>query len=320
MKISIVMPQGTAARTGNQHTAQRWAGFLRKSGHRVGIVEQWEGTKADVLIALHARKSAASVERFHHAHPDRPLIVALTGTDLYRDIESFPEARRALELATRLIVLQPHGRTRLERRWWPKTRVIFQSADTRLAHLPPRGVFRVIVIGNLREEKDPFRAVTALARLPGEAKVEVVQVGAALSPAMAAEAARWAKQEPRYLWKKSLPHAQAMRALAQSHVLVVSSVMEGGANVICEAARIGVPVLASRVSGNIGMLGAGYKGYFPLHDEARLARLIVRSSVDREFYRSLKQAVVVRRGLFAPLAERAGLARLVAECVGQSAA
>ncbi len=318
MKISIVMPQGTAARTGNQHTAQRWAGFLRKSGHRVGITEQWEGEKADVLIALHARKSAASVERFHQAHPDRPLIVALTGTDLYRDIESFPEARRALELATRLIVLQPHGRTRLERRWWPKTRVIFQSADTRLAHRPPSGVFRVIVVGNLREEKDPFRAVTALARLPGEAKVEVVQVGGALSAEMAAEAALWAKQEPRYHWRKSLPHAQAMRALAQSHVLVVSSVMEGGANVICEAARVGVPVLASRVSGNLGMLGSGYKGYFPLHDEARLARLLARMTDDREFYRTLKRAVTARRGLFAPSAERAALARLIDECVGQS--
>lgn len=320
MKISIVMPQGTAARTGNQHTAQRWAEFLRKVGHRVSVAEQWDGAATDVLIALHARKSAASVERFHRAHPGRPLIVALTGTDLYRDIESYPEARRSLDLASRLVLLQPHGRTRLERRMWPKTRVIFQSADTRLAHRPPRGVFRVIVVGNLREEKDPFRAVAALARLPDEAKVEVVQVGGALSPAMAAEAVRWVKQDPRYHWRKSLPHAQAMRALAQSHVLVVSSVMEGGANVICEAARIGVPVLASRVSGNIGMLGAGYKGYFPLHDEARLARLIARSSADREFYRALKEAVAARRGLFAPMAERAGLAILVAECVGQSAA
>lgn len=314
------MPQGTAARTGNQHTAQRWAGFLLKAGHRVSVVEQWDGAAADVLIALHARKSAASVERFHRAHPDRPLIVALTGTDLYRDIELAAEARRSLDLATRLVLLQPHGRTRLERRLWPKARVIFQSADTRLAHRPPRGVFRVIVVGNLREEKDPFRAVAALARLPGEAKVEVVQVGGALSPEMAAEAARWAKHDPRYRWQKSLPHAQAMRALAQSHALVVSSVMEGGANVICEAARIGVPVLASRVSGNLGMLGAGYKGYFPVHDEARLARLIVRSSADREFYRALKQAVVARRGLFAPMAERAGLEKLVSECVGQSAA
>src|SRR5687767_10439736 len=88
MRISIVMPPGTARRTGNHHTAQRWAGFLRKSGHRVVVEEEWDGSAADALIALHARKSAASVGRFHHVHRERPLIVALTGTDLYRDIET----------------------------------------------------------------------------------------------------------------------------------------------------------------------------------------------------------------------------------------
>lgn len=307
------MPQGTAARTGNQHTALRWAGFLRKSGHRVSVKEEWDGAAADLLIALHARKSAASVEGFHHAHPDRPLIVALTGTDLYRDIETFPEARRSLELASRLIVLQPHGRTRLARRLWPKTRVIHQSADTRLSHRPPKGAFRVIVVGNLREEKDPFRAVTALARLPREANIEVVQVGAALSPEMESAAKRWVKQEPRYRWVKSLPHARAMRAMAQSHLLVVSSVMEGGANVICEASRIGVPVLASRISGNIGMLGAGYGGYFPVHDDRKLGCLIERAAADKAFYRVLKKEVLARRPLFTPAAERAGLDKLIGE-------
>jgi len=316
MKISIVMPQGTAARTGNQHTALRWAGFLRKSGHRVSVKEEWDGAAADLLIALHARKSAASVERFHHAHPDRPLIVALTGTDIYRDIETSPEALRALEVASHLIVLQPHARTRLARRLWPKTRVIYQSADTRLAHRPPKGKFRVIVVGNLREEKDPFRAVSALARLPDDAHVEVLQVGAALSPEMAAEARRWMKEVSRYRWAKSMPHAQAMRAMAGSHLLVVSSVMEGGANVICEASRIGVPVLASRVSGNIGMLGADYRGYFKLFDERGLARLIERAATDKAFYRGLKAAVLARRPLFAPAAERLALAGLVDECMG----
>jgi glycosyltransferase involved in cell wall biosynthesis len=213
-------------------------------------------------------------------------------------------------------VLQPHARTRLARRLWPKTRVIFQSADTRLAHRPPKGVFRVIVVGNLRGEKDPFRAVAALARLPRGVEIEVVQAGAALSPEMAAEAGRWMKQEPRYRWVKSLPHAEAMRAMARSHLLVVSSVMEGGANVICEASRIGVPALASRVSGNLGMLGADYGGYFPLYDDRKLARLIDRAATDNAFYRSLKAGVLARRPLFAPAAERLALAGLVDECMG----
>jgi putative glycosyltransferase (TIGR04348 family) len=313
MKISLVMPQGTAKRTGNHHTAQRWAGFLRQSGHRVRIEEAWAGAPADALIALHARKSAASVEKFHRECPGRPLIVALTGTDLYRDIDESPEAQRALELATRLVVLQPRGRTRLARPLRGKTRVIYQSADTRLTHRPPRKGFRIIVVGNLREEKDPFRAAAALARLPLRADLELLQVGAALSSDMANAANGLMKADSRYRWVGSKPHADALRQMASSHLLVVSSVMEGGANVICEASRIGLPVLASRVSGNIGMLDADYAGYFPLFDDRKLARLIDRVSTDNVFYRGLKRAVTARRALFAPSAERRGLDALLGE-------
>jgi putative glycosyltransferase (TIGR04348 family) len=313
MKISLVMPPGTAARTGNHHTAQRWAGFLRKSGHRVSIEEKWNGASADALIALHARKSAASVERFHDRYPGRALIVALTGTDLYRDIDQFAEAQRALQLASRLVVLQPGGRSHLARSLRAKTRVIFQSSDTRLVHRPLKSRFRVSVVGNLREEKDPFRSVEALAHLPSRNTIELLHVGASLAPDMAKAAKRWMKKDHRYRWIGGRSHAQALRAIASSHLLVVSSVMEGGANVICEASRIGVPVLASRVSGNIGMLGTGYPGYFALFDERKLARLIVRAMDDQRFYAGLKRAVLARRVLFAPAAERRGLDELLRE-------
>ncbi len=307
------MPQGTAARTGNHHTAQRWAGFLRKSGHRVAIEEEWGGAPADLLIALHARKSADSAQRFNREHPDRPLIVALTGTDLYRDIDTSAEAKRALELATRLIVLQPNGRTHLARHLRAKTRVIFQSADTRLAHCPLASRFRIVVVGNLREEKDPFRAAEALSRLPARTSAEVVQVGASLAPAMARSAQRRMREDPRYRWIGSRAHGDSLRRMASSRLLVVSSVMEGGANVICEASRIGVPVLASRVSGNVGMLGTNYPGYFALFDDRRLARLIERTMDDRAFYARLKRGILARRALFAPAAERRGLEDLLAE-------
>lgn len=307
------MPVGTAVRTGNHHTAQRWAAFLRKSGHHVSIEEEWRGAEVDALIALHARKSAASVERFHDRYPERPLIVALTGTDLYRDIDDSADARRSLALASRLVVLQPAGRSRLARGLRAKTRVVFQSSDVRLAHAPVRRRFRVVVIGNLREEKDPFRSAQALVRLPQSAAIEVVQVGAALSPQMEQAAKAWMGRDPRYRWIGSKPHGQALRQLASSHLLVVSSVMEGGANVICEAARIGVPVLASRVSGNVGMLGSEYPGYFALFDDRKLARLIARAMDERRFYASLKRAVLARKPLFVPAAERRGLDDLLRE-------
>ena len=155
--------------------------------------------------------------------------------------------------------------------------------------------------------------MAALSGVPRESKVEVVQAGAAMSPAMAAAARRWMKAEPRYRWLGSVPHPQALRWMARSHLLVVSSLMEGGANVICEAARIGLPVLASRISGNLGMLGAGYPGYYKLGDERGLARRIARAASDRDWYACLENEIRARSPLFAPESERRGLEALVAE-------
>lgn len=316
MKIAIVSPASSGPRSGNRHTAGRWAKFLRDSGHKVVVATGWDTGNEDVLIALHARKSYESIERFHALRPGALLIVVLTGTDLYRDIRADSDARRALDLASRLVVLQERGLRELAPRHRAKTRVIYQSADVRLRHAPPARRLRVAVIGHLRAEKDPFRAALALARLPERRDVEVVHLGAALTPAMRKSAERWMKREPRYRWLGSKAHGETMRWLARSHVLVVSSVMEGGANVICEAARIGVPVLASRVSGNIGMLGGGYPGYFALSDDRALAGLLERAARDSKYYRRLKNAVLARRRLFAPSAEDGAVRRLVRETKG----
>ncbi|HET9385621.1 MAG TPA: selenoneine biosynthesis selenosugar synthase SenB [Gemmatimonadales bacterium] len=311
MKIAITVPASAVPRSGNQHTAARWARFLRGMRHRVRIVKEWRGGHDDLLLALHARKSAASIQRFSDRRPAAPIVVALTGTDLYRDIRTSAEARQSLGLATRLAVLQDEGLRELSPFLRGKTRVVYQSSDTTLRHAPEKSCFRVAVIGHLREEKDPFRAVMALRRIARDTPVEVVQLGAALNREMRVRARGWAKIERRYRWLGSVPHRTAMRWLASSHVLVVSSVMEGGANVICEAARIGVPVLASRVPGNVGMLGRDYPGYFSLFDDRSLARLIERCRTHAPFYKKLRNALLRRRALFAPSAERASLKHLL---------
>ena len=309
MKIAIAVPSSAVPRSGNRHTAARWARFLRQLGHRPRILTRWRSGNDDVLLALHARKSYDSILRFSEVKPSAPIVVTLTGTDLYRDIRTIPEARQSLGLAARLIVLQQEGLRELSPFLRQKARVVHQSADVALEHKPDRSVFRIAVIGHLRSEKDPFRAVQALRRIDRAAPVELVQIGGALDGEMRERARGWKRLESRYRWIGSVEHGAAMRQLASSHVLVVSSVMEGGANVICEAARIGVPVLASRVAGNIGMLGRDYPGYFPLGDDRALARLIERARNDRAFYRRLKNGVRRRRRLFAPASERAALKR-----------
>lgn len=306
-RIAIVTPAGAGARNGNRHTALRWAAMLRAAGHRVSVAQAWDGKRCDLLLALHARRSHDSIARFRRVHPDGPLCVVLSGTDLYRDLPASREARRSLELADRIIVLQEAALRRLAPRLRRKARVVYQSSDARARRGPPARVFRVAVIGHLREEKDPFRAAAALQHVSREVPLEVVHLGAALSPAMEREARRRMRREPRYRWFGGVPHPRALAWLARSHLLVVSSRMEGGANVISEAARLGVPVLASRVEGNVGMLGRGYPGYYRLGDARALARLMARARDDATFYRALARATAARRARFAPSAERTAL-------------
>ena len=296
MRIALVTPAGPGTRNGNRHTALRWAAFLRAAGHRVDVSVQWTpDSRTDAMLALHARRSYPSIKTFSS---DKLLVVALTGTDVYRDIHDSPQACESLELADRLIVLQRRAIEELPKPLRRKAHVVVQSSATRLRHAPVKGKFRLCVIGHLRAEKDPLRALAALAHVP--AAVELIHIGAALDASLGQQAERGMQRDARYRWLGSVPHARALRWLASSHAMVISSRMEGGANVVCEALRIGVPVLASRISGNVGLLGSRYAGYFPLEDEKALARLVNRMASDPAFSARLKAQVRSLRPMVAP--------------------
>jgi putative glycosyltransferase (TIGR04348 family) len=298
MRIALVTPAGPGARSGNRHTALRWAAFLRAAGHRVDVRVEWSGD-ADLMLALHARRSHSSIRSF-----EGPRVVALTGTDVYRDIHQSAEARESLELAARLIVLQPKAAEELRPRLRKKVGVVVQSSSTTRRHRPVARKFRVCVVGHLRAEKDPLRTLAALPYT--DADLEVVHLGAALDPGLVPKTT-----DPRYRWLGSVPHARALRWLASSHAMVISSRMEGGANVVSEAIRIGVPVLASRISGNVGLLGARYGGYFPVGDERALARLLTRTVGDGRLYRALKRQIKELQPRVTPRAEARALLAVI---------
>jgi putative glycosyltransferase (TIGR04348 family) len=315
-KICVVTPAGPKLRNGNRVTAARWSRFLRQLGHEVLLVESWDAEEPDLMLALHARRSHPSIKRYAAAYPGRPLIVALTGTDLYRDIRSDEAARESLKLAKALIVLQEKGPEELEPRHRAKTHVVYQSAKPVKRQPPTKRYFDVCVIGHLRDEKDPFRTALAARLLPPTSHVRVTHTGRPYNDEFARRAQLEASENPRYRWIGEVLPWKARRALARSRLLAQTSVMEGGANVVSEALATGVPVIASNIPGNVGMLGEDYPGYYPMGDEEALSRLLHRAETDAAFYEKLEAACEARKHLVLPEREKANLGSLVEEAVG----
>ncbi len=305
---SIISPALAAANDGNWQTARRWAAFL--AGRcEVDIATDWDGRPADAMIALHARRSAGAAWRF--ARTGRGLAVVLTGTDLYRDIGEDASARRSLDLAHRLVVLQERGIDEIPVALRSRVEVIYQSARTLAPGRPRKRSFDLAMVGHLRPEKDPMTALRALARLaPGVApheRLRLVHVGGDKDAMLAKAFRERALSDPRVSLAGIQTHPRTRQIIRRSRALLLPSLMEGGANVLIEAVTSSVPVLASRIPGSVGMLGERYDGYFEVGDDAQLARLIHRCQVDPAFDDHLRAQCALRAPLFDPRRERAAV-------------
>ncbi|MFM9916200.1 MAG: selenoneine biosynthesis selenosugar synthase SenB [Rhizobacter sp.] len=316
--VLIACPALAAANNGNWQTASRWARMLKPDFH-IRVIDGWHGEPGDVLIALHARRSAEAVATYSAAHPRRPCVVVLTGTDLYRDIRDDASAQDTLRRATQLVVLQDQGLAALPPEHRNKAGVIFQSAPRRLTAPPPKRALHVIFVGHLRAEKEPLTLLRAASRLAHRPDIRIDLIGGELDSALA-EAARDAEATmPQCRWLGARSHAETRRRIQRAHVLVNSSRMEGGAHVVLEAVQSGTAVVASRIDGNVGMLGAEHDGYFELGDDAGLAALIVRARDDAPFLARLRAQGEQRSALFAPATERQRLHRLITAALQDAA-
>src|SRR5262245_9553063 len=211
MNIYLVTPAPVGSWKGNRVTAERWAGLLSELGHRVEIAIEYRGEDCDLLIALHAFKSHSSIRRFRDVRPADPLVVGLTGTDLYGDIHTRPTAVESLGLATRLVLLQPLGRAVLPAAVQDKARVIHQSVRLPPSNPPIRAdAFEVCVMGHLRPVKDPLRTALAARLLPAASRIQVLHIGGALSEELAEDARAEESRNCRYHWLGELPKGEAL--------------------------------------------------------------------------------------------------------------
>ncbi len=322
-RVLIVTPAAANANNGNWQTAWRWAGFLRPE-FDVSIDQQWRGDPQDVLLALHARRSAGDIAAWAKAQGAnsraKGLCVVLTGTDLYRDIETDASAKQSLELARTLVVLQEKGPDRLSAAHRDKTRVIFQSTSPRQKLAKTNRHLRVVMVGHLRDEKSPQTLFAAARLLQPHGSILIDHIGDPLDPGLAQQARNTASACPNYRWLGGLNHEGTRRHIQRAHLLVHASKMEGGAHVVMEAVCSGTPVLASNVDGNVGMLGEQYPGYFDVGNAAALAAMLgaIRNEqtanggfAPSSLYARMENQCARRAALFAPQKEKSALIMLV---------
>ena len=313
-RIHIITPAARGSRLGNRVTAERWARMLRTFGHQVSLSVGFDDQRCDVLVALHAKRSAEHVERFRQLRPDGALVVALTGTDVYRDLPNSRAAQQSLEHADAIIALQSHAKQTLRRkRWRDKTHVVLQSVSTPRAKKPaPRKrTFDVCVVAHMRTIKDPMRAAMAARGLPASSQIAVLQLGAALEPRFERLALAEMDTNPRYVWLGSRPRHEARRIIARSRLLVLSSIHEGAAHVLAEALVAATPVLSSTAGGLVAQLGDDYPGLFAPRDTIALRALMTRAEIDRGFYRALLRRCQKLAPRYRPAVEKKALQQAV---------
>lgn len=313
MHIVIITPAAAKSLNGNRATAVRWAGFLRQLGHRVSISVDWSGENYDLMVALHAWRSAESIAAFKHQHPDRPLVLAMTGTDLYRFINSHPEPTLAsINAADRIVTLHQLATRVLPESAQHKVHVIHQSAVP-LPRPVKRSIrhFDICVVGHLRDEKDSMRAAYAVRNLPEKSRLRVLHYGKAHNDEWEKYAEEEMKINPRYHWFGEVPHGKIRRAYSSCHLMVLPSIMEGGANVISEAVVAGLPVIASDIDGSVGLLGEDYAGYYPVQDTQSLRSLLLKAENEPAYLQTLEKQCKKRAGLFTREAEKQGWADLL---------
>jgi putative glycosyltransferase (TIGR04348 family) len=310
--VCIVCPATQRAHDGLAVTAERWRQWLEPVAD-VAVATEWSGASDEALIALHASGSADSVARFAHAHPQRPLAVVLTGSDVARDIDADPGAAAALSHASHLVVRQARALSRLGEPQQARARVIEPSAPRRVMRNKARTRFDVAYAAPLCAEADPLTLLNAVCALPPDSPVRLLHMGTAYDESLASAARHVQSHGKQYQWLgEPLPH-DTRRWIARARTVVHCDAVDGAALAVVDAVRSHVPVLATRIPVHQGLLGSDYEGLFNVGDSRALAALLLRVSTDEPFLRMLARRCEAQAPRFTPELESAAVRNLLAD-------
>ena len=282
LKILIVSPASLS--NGNASSAARWASELTALGHEIVVSSCWKGEEVDLLVALNAEKSHHVVAGCR-ANVRTPVVVALTGTDLYPELSMTSLA--SLEMADRIVVHQHKALARLPEPYQSKACIIPFSIPDHPALVKNQKAdennFTVCVVGHLRAVKDPMRTARAARLLPAGSRIRVLHAGAILERRFAKEVEREEAENPRYRWLGLLAKDEACQLIASSDLFALTSLQEGGGCAMNEAAAAQTPIVASHNDASTSLLGEDFPGLFPFGDTAKLSALLLRCESEPAF-------------------------------------
>jgi len=283
---------------GNSVTAKRLETLFNNSGHKATAVHTTRPSSADHFIALNAIKSAEAIQHFNLQHPSGKIHTVLTGTDIHRGIHQHKElAEKIFNISNTLIVAHPECIHEIPARWHAKVKVIYPSVSIPdLPDIKPFTAPTFTCLGHLREVKNPHLMYTA--SLGIKEAHNAYSLGDSLESECAETATQNAQHHPNYKWVKNLDRATALAWMQQSLATLNTSFLEGGANSVVEAIHLNVPVIASNIDGNRGLLGSNYLGLFKSDNAEELKTLMHKCLTDDRFISTLKQQLEKRKSLF----------------------
>jgi glycosyltransferase involved in cell wall biosynthesis len=311
VKVCISTPE-TKRPTGNFGTAFQWADIIATfPDHEVSVTDSFD-PEADVLIAIHAMKSAPAIRGYRQARADGKVIVALAGTDIYP--EPCEATLESMRIADRIILLQDRAILKVPESECRKAQTILQSADTSCFSQyaeRSKNPFIVSVIGFLRDVKDPMRAAAASRLLPPESRVCIRHAGGILEDKYKKLVETETVENPRYRWLGIIDRTGIDKLLSESQLMVLSSFHEGGARVVSYSIVNHTPVLAAASDCAISLLGESYPGLYPAGDTEALAKLMNRAETDESFLNELREITKELAPKFAPALEVAAWEKLL---------
>ena len=314
MNILILYPDNKNVITGNLCSALQYQKILQGLGYSVDVDFKYTGQRAEVLIAINAAKKNSEIIEFKARNSNAKIVSVLSGTDIYP--EPLEKTIESMKLSNALVALQPDGLLKVPECHRGKTFLIYQSVESIINVSSPMehiSEFRVTLIANIRSVKDPLVAPNACKLLSISSKIKIIHIGYCLERNLGVILSKESESNERYNWIGGLNELDTRETLSQSDVLLITSIDEGAGRVVGEAIELGVPIISTRNSGVLGLLGDNYEGYYPVSDSNLLSKMLMRAESDPNFLQSLYEQCQSKAHLFSPEVEKQSWSQLISK-------